>query len=201
MNAIRQLINHFEDMIELHVEPDDVRKWIIEHGFCDEVTFYYVDTDPKLFNGLFIERHLIGTKATGVYSEPLICREIFICKNAPDDERRLTEVKELLHILDRKEEHTSKYGQIEALIEYAATHLELPNEDGGISDAFAEYRALAILFPWEVRNLLKPAYDAKKISSDEIADLAKVPEIYIRLAMSERWEAAYEGLLGPKDEA
>lgn len=186
--------------MELHIEPDAVREWIIAHGFCDQVTFYYVDTDPALFNGFFVERHLTSIKATGVYTDPEICREIFICKNAPDDERRLTEVKELLHILDTPAEHTSSMGEIANLITYAATHLKLPNENGALSDAFAEYRALAILFPWEIRHLLKPAFEAKIISAAEIADLAKIPEVYISLIMSDRWEAAYEGLLGSKDD-
>lgn len=120
---IRRLIHAFEDIVDLHVEPDDVRKWIIENGLCDEIVFHYVDTDPALFNGIFIERHVDFIQATGVYREPKHCREIFVCDRQEEDMRRFTEVKEMLHILDRAEEQTTTLVGINGLINYAATHL------------------------------------------------------------------------------
>ena len=42
MHPIRRLINEFEDRSAFPIEPDDVRQWIVDNGFCDKFIVHYV---------------------------------------------------------------------------------------------------------------------------------------------------------------
>jgi len=205
MHPIRRLIHDFEDLVNLPVEPDDVRKWIVDHGFCDEVRVHYVDCDPLAFDGLYIERQggaLIEHHAA--YGAPHIVREIFINKNLSVERRRLAEVKECLHILDALIQRSATLDKINDMIVFAATRMRLKEKvdgpDVGMwADIAAFPQALAILFPWETRHLLKPKFDAGQLSSAEIADMVELPVAYVETVLSDQWESSYDFVLSCGD--
>ena len=76
--------------------------------------------------------------------------------------------------------------------------MQNPTSDGFAAniDRVAEFRALAILLPWEARNILMPHYKAGSITADDIARLADIPRKYVGVVMSEVWDAVFPVLRG-----
>ena len=192
MHPIRQLIQHFEDQLEWPIEPADVQLWVTQNGYCDEFIIHYVDCDARAFDGIYVHRQgNIQTRHAAVYGEPIIGREIFVNARQPEDLKRVAEVKETLHILDRCQQQTNTRAGVDDMISYAATRLKLGNDNGALTDVMAVPQALAILFPWKMRELLKPKYEAGSISAEELAQTAKLPVAYVELVLSDRWEHMY----------
>lgn len=192
MHPIRRLIQHFESQVNWPIEPADVQKWVTDNGFCDEFIIHYVECDPRAFDGIYVERQgAIQIRHAVVYGEPIIGREIFVNTRQPEGYKRLAEVKETLHILDMCSQRTNTKEGVNSMISYAATRLKLPTDDGSLTDIMAVPQALAILFPWKMRELLKDKYDAGLISAEELAQTAKLPVAFVELVLSERWEAVH----------
>jgi len=127
-------------------------------------------------------------------------REIFVNRRLPRERQRLAEVKESIHILDSCGQRMNKLVDINKMIGFAAKKVKLSPNNGAISDVLAFPQALSILFPWECRRILKPHYDAGRLSADEIAQVAELPEAYVELVMSEEWEENYEILLNANED-
>jgi hypothetical protein len=175
-----------------------VRQWIINEGFCDEIIVHYVDCDPTAFDGFYVQRRLTISRP-GVYADPVITREIFINRNLSEENRRVAEIKETLHILDIPLECTVNPASVKKVIDYAATRVNLSAEPGAIQDVVALPQALAILFPWEMRRLLRPHVEAGNVSVEEIAQVLRIPEVYAGLVLSDEWEAWYRVVLPETD--
>ncbi|WP_426036545.1 hypothetical protein [Brevundimonas sp. DC300-4] len=175
------------------MEPADVQEWVIKNGFCDEFIIHYVDCDPAAFDGLYLERQgneLI--RHAVVYGEPIFAREIFINERLHEAQRRVAEVKETLHILDQCGQKTTTKRGVDDMISFAATRMKLGHDGGALTDVMALPQALAVLFPWAARELIKPKYDEGLISAEELAQTARLPVAYIELVLSDRWEDSYQ---------
>jgi hypothetical protein len=192
MHPIRRLINDFEGRTQWPVEPADVQQWVIDQGFCDQFLIHYVDCDPRAFDGIYLERQ--GNEIVerrGVYGELIYTREIFINNRQPEPQRRVAEVKETLHILDRAGQKTTTLDGINDMISFAATRMKIGGDAGALTDIMALPQALAVLFPLKARELIKPKYDQGLISADELALTARLPVAYVELVLSDRWEQSY----------
>jgi hypothetical protein len=62
--------------------------------------------------------------------------------------------------------------------------------DAVMDDHLGLLRAVLILLPRDAISELKE----KQVSPEDVAKLARIPEEYARLAMSEYWEAVTEGI-------
>ena len=96
------------------------------------------------------------TKRNGVYSDPLLCTLIVYSSKLSLDWQRLVCAKELIHVMDGKEEKTETAEELEGLIEKLIGPLS--TEDFGLADLMAGkgklavYQALAVLFPDSARD-------------------------------------------------
>lgn len=197
MHPVRKLLLAFEDRDDFPIEPDDVRKWIIDNGYCEGFIVHYVDCDPLAFDGIYVERQggeLIRHDVP--YGEPKRMREIFINVRLPRERQRIAEVKESIHILDAIAQQTSTIEDINKMVAYAAKKVKLSADNGALADFIAFPQALAVLFPYECRRLLLPSYAQGKLSADEIAQVAELPEAYVELVMSPEWDDNYVFFVG-----
>jgi hypothetical protein len=109
---------------------------------------------------------------------------------------RMVCCKELMHAFDTASEKTSSRERFIQLME----QLESPPmaEDFSkmlIAEFRAEWMALIVLCPKEMRDQLKARIDAGEIDDAQAADLAKLPAIMMRAIKSEYYDAAIEDLI------
>lgn len=138
----------------------------------------------------------------GGYREPTYCADIFFDRDQTRDWQRLVCCKELLHLLDAEGNRVRTKEEIDHQIQ----RMVLPNEfqemelDGSrvITDKIAIYFAVAVLFPFASREMLLPYYNDGRLTSEDIARMADIPERYALLVMSDTWPAIHSILLGKK---
>ena len=151
--SLYNLIAHFKDCIELPIKVDDVRRWIIDNGFQEEIIFNPTDSNPAILKGLtvqYITRDTVygDPKRVTLITYPLklnSCWERFVC------------CKEMIHILDSKESRTASSEEINDL----TLSLTSPNENRTtspalIADESAIISSLRVLAPISIIDAIRP---------------------------------------------
>ncbi len=200
MALIHNLIEFFSTFTVIPIDPDDVKAQIIEYGVKDEIYFVGVTLDERILRGSLIHYY----KTPGVYSEPIICADIYYDRNQQRRWRRVICCKELLHILDHSVSRTATRESCEKLID---DFVAIVNDGASAysdeklhawTDTLTLYYAVSVLFPAEVRDEIHPLFADGKLSISEIADKADLPEELVRLVMSDGWPGLYDVILRRK---
>lgn len=186
------LIRHFSEKVDLPVDVNEVLAVLREHGNDDHVEFIGVDLDPEILQGKIKIFHI----REGVYSDPKRCANIYYHRGHDPDWQRFICCKELMHLLDPNGAHTITSDEIDELADKIGLPPELqdPNADGFAAnvDRSAEFRAAAILLPFESREILLPHYQSGAITSTDIARMADIPRKYVAFVMSSVWEGVHK---------
>jgi hypothetical protein len=189
---VRDLIRAFDTREKLPVDVNDVVAYLKAQQIKDEVNFIGVDINTEVMRGA-IHHFVIPGSA---YREPILCADIYYDKNQGSDWRRLVSCKELLHLLDPDSQKVKSkkdfIRQVEKIV--LPTEFQDTISDGAkvVSDRVATYLAVAVLFPLSSRAILMPAFKAEKLTTEDIAIIAEIPERYVALVMSDEWEAAHQ---------
>lgn len=181
------LIKEFSEREGVPVELEDVVEAVKKRGAKDEIYYWLeADLDPTILMGALEEWEYPDEEGKLHYVAHVDC-----AKSLPGDWKRLVVCKELLHLLDPPvlRVHT------EAEFEHLCHRLGLPPEDQDIekdgdktiSDRLGTYKAIAVLFPYAVREIFMPKYQANLISYEDIAKIVDVPARYAALVMSDHW--------------
>lgn len=124
--------------------------------------------------------------------------DIYVARSLSPEEKRIVQVKELLHILDPRVDRANTPEEVKALIESMALPLSEAEwtTDGSHaqSDRSGLLYAVPVLFPEAARQLLLPRHP-EQVSTDTIADMAGLPPLTTGFIMSEVWSAVYPGLM------
>ncbi len=188
----RDLVNRFRHQVHLPVNVNDVVACLREHGIDDDIAFIGVDLDPEILQGQIKIFHVRAQ----LYGDEKRHANIYYHRGHSLDWQRLICCKELIHLLDPVAAHTNLADEIDRLAERIGLPPEMqePPRDGVAvnTDRLAEYRAVAILLPWEARQVLMPLYQAGKITLDDVARLADIPRRYAAFVMNEVWETFHE---------
>ncbi|MBX5190105.1 hypothetical protein HJB86_14440 [Rhizobium sp. NZLR3b] len=188
---LKNLVEHFDNYTRLPVGVNAVRDQIVQLGVQDEIRFHLVDIDPTILRGL-IYRY---TKHSAPYSDPIFCSEICLAKDQEYEWQRIIAVKELLHITDTEEETAQSERAVDKLIERLSLPFELREETrSSLNDRSHVLPALAILVPKEIRRLLRELRAQDKITDIDVARMAKIPERYGAIVLSEMFENAIEAI-------
>ena len=189
--AIRELLDAFEGGISLPVDLKEIAEWTRNKGFQDEVEFIGVELDIGVIR-VFLHRFRFQK---AVYGDPVSAAHIFYATNQEPEWINMVCAKELTHLCDgsapvkRKEE-----------LENLLVRLAMPSDmkvlmedpEYAAFDKFGDAFGAAILLPMAARaQLLKP-YNDEVILPEDIARFAVMPERYVRIVMSDRWEPLYE---------
>lgn len=191
MTTKADLIAAFEDRTVLPIDLNEVAAWLLERRLQDEIRFIPVDLDIGKIRG-FLRRF---RRANGGWDiNPDEVSNIYYDRSQGAEWINIVCAKELLHILDAALCATKE--QYEKLTRSLALPKELKYllEDPGfaIVDKAGDLPASALLLPKAARELLLPAYEAKIIDDEAIAELAMIPERHVRAVMSPEWPAVYE---------
>jgi hypothetical protein len=193
---IPELIEKFASRKSLPVDVNDVLTCLKEHGNEDKIEFIGVDLDPDVLLGLIKIFHVRDV----VYADPIRYVNIYYNRTQSVDWQRMICCKEIVHLLDPTSAETKTSEEIFKLAEKIGLPPEMqdPTSDGiaTSTDRLAEFRAAAILLPWEARQVLLPAFKAGSLTTMDIARLADMPHKYVGFVMSDVWERVFPVLRG-----
>lgn len=188
---IPELIEQFSSRKSLPVDVNDVLNCLKENGNEDEIEFIGVDLDPDVLQGLIKIFHVRDK----LYGDPTRYVNIYYNRTQNIDWQRMICCKELFHLLDPTSAETKSSDEIFKLAEKIGLPPEMqdPTSDGIATntDRLAEFRAAAILLPWEARQILLAPYKAGAITADDISRLADMPRRYVGFVMSDVWDRVF----------
>lgn len=178
------IYEYFACFTKLPIRLDDIRDQALEYGIVQEFQFIPVDINPNVLMGklrLYEETLDDGSK----HKVAQIFWSSSITNNA---DRRLICCKEILHVFD-EDEHTAR--SIEA-VGTLIDQIVIPPSSGisasAMSDQIGMLHAVMVLLPRDALIELLPVVEAGRLSVEDVANLADIPEPYARLALSPVWQ-------------
>ncbi len=178
----------FATFTHLPIRLDDIRDQALEYGVVQEFQFIPVDIDPNILMGmhcLYEETRTDGNKHK--------VAQIFWSSSINDEAvRRLICCKEILHVFDDDKLTARSIEAVGTLID----QIVIPPSSGisasVMSDQIGMLHALMVLLPRDALQNLMPAVEAGRLSVEDVAKLADIPEPYARLALSPIWQDILE---------
>jgi hypothetical protein len=178
------IYKHFSTKTVLPIKLADVKAAILNTGEVAAITRFPVDMDELVLHGML----RVYRDRPPYAVEDRVMAQIAYYEGLTDEQIRLVCTKEMLHLLDHQVATAATQEQVSKLVEEITLPLEAVASLPGISDHTKLVHALCILVPQAARTLLKEAFDAGKMSIEDIARVARIPEPYARLVMNDRWE-------------
>jgi hypothetical protein len=192
--SIKKLIDFFSTFSIFPVELTDIRDQIVEeYRVGDQIEFLMVDVELDHLRGLhyrYQKKEIDGKIGTHSF--------IIVNRKLPIEEQRVVCCKEMIHILDEKMFRTSTASAVALL----ASRLLVPTASGDfgeadlavIKDKFAEYQAMAVLFPEEARDELFALFTDGKITVEEISKRLVLPIDKVAFVMTTHWPKVLDAL-------
>lgn len=187
------VIQIFADREEVPVDVNEVVDVLRGSGIKHDIFFYEVRIEDESLRGALLHWEWPNT-------DPIReCADIYYASDLGSDWKRLVCCKELLHILDKETYRVKTPAEVKRLVERIVlpTEFQDPIKDGigVITDRFAIYQAVAVLFPWATRELLLAPYKSQKLTVDDIAKMVDLPPRYVKLVMSDYWPDSYKTIV------
>ena len=191
---VRDLIEHFSGREIAPIEIDAVIEHMRSIGVKEEIYYWTADIDPGILQGEMAHWSYPDNNGD---SHPVV--DITVSKHLSIESQRLVTCKELIHILDAEAARVREADAIRHLIERIVLppdFLELKKDGiGAINDKLAIYQAVAILFPFAMRQLLKSKVEEGLISAKDIANIISIPERFVLIVLNDAWDRFYQALL------
>lgn len=184
------IVEHFCCHTVLPIKLSDVAEHIIETSPVDKLYRAAVDVDLEILKGAYRQYHHKPPYA--VDGETI--GEVIYNKHLGPFESRLVQCKEMLHAFDTDEERASDVEHVIQLAKDIILPLDILLKNNGnpsqhfLSDNHRLIPALAILLPRDFLDEIRPLYEDDKVSVTDIARLARVPAVYVRVALSPIWK-------------
>lgn len=195
---IVDVIKHFSDIGAGPIDvEDDVLPFLRANGVADVITIFEVDIESRYLKGKLAHWEPWEYQDDWAldFERPRCCADIYVAKELSHRWRRLIEAKELLHILDPIQNRVSTAAEVESLADKIRLPIEAETFAASghktITDALGLFEALAVLFPYKVRETLMEKFTSKALTVEAIADYMDLPEEYAYLVMSDLWETIY----------
>jgi hypothetical protein len=184
--SAKDLIRKFSGLDYLPVDIDTVVAELRSLGVKDEIYYFW---DQNLDHAV-LRGYIKIDEYPQLNGHPTKIAEISYAKMGHEWER-LVCCKELLHLLDPEDQRTWKPEDVNRLIEKIILPPDLvdPILDGvhALVDRVAIAYAVAMLFPLKAREIIMPAYQAKKFTLADIEEMAELPRRYVAMVMSDAW--------------
>jgi hypothetical protein len=183
--SVKKLIAYFSEKVELPIPISSVVEQIRLYSILDDISFVGVSLDERKIKGAFFEY----SRSPAVYAYPEFFAEVYYIETQPIEWRRFVVCKELLHLLDKKPAKSGNETEISELITSLCEGDTLNPEDEfqTWTDHLMVFYAMAILLPYNARELLLPGLSAGHLTVGDIAAMAQVPEIVVNFVMSDKW--------------
>jgi hypothetical protein len=185
------LYEKFAGYTVLPVKIDWVLEQVREDCKFDEILLIPVQMDINVLLG--IHRMFTRTDASGE-----VQRVVHVYYNSLLDEdrhlsmKRLVCCKELLHAYDSERQTAMSLSAVDHLIEGIVVP---PSSGMGASlesDHHGALHALMVLLPRDALDVIIPEHQGGKLSVEDVALLAGIPESYARVSLSPVWKDLVE---------
>jgi len=191
--SIATLIQKFSALEKVPVDVNDVIAELRTRGIVDEVYFFEPELNSYRLKGQLVHYEKWDYPASE--NGPIVrCADIYYARDLPRDWQRLVSCKEVLHILDPSGCLARTEDEVKTLFEKISLPPDMqdPLNDGGAvnSDRVALFQAVAILFPYTVRNLLMPHFPGT-FTVQDIARMVDLPPRFVSFVMSSSWEVMH----------
>jgi hypothetical protein len=195
--AILAKVAERQSIYSLPININYIRDAINELCGGADIRYYFVDIDPSKVRGYFKK----GYVTSGVYaSDSQLIGNIYVSNNQSEEWQNFVAVKEMMHLLDSETYSTKDKTDIANLLEDMSSVRDLlsvdmvvPRGQKLLADHTAIVSAIEILFPHEVRKLLRAKYADGKIADYELEKVAAIPERYARASMTDNWFERTDG--------
>lgn len=190
--SIQRLFAHFDTHTILPISPNTVRDQILELGVQDEIRFFFVDIEPGQLRGV-LYKYLRRPRP---YADPVLCANILIARDLPEEWQRVVATKELLHILDTDDfTAQSREAVSQLLVNFSVPQEMRQPTNSFYSDWVQLILALAILVPKDSREILRNLIAQDKINFEDAARIAHVPSEFMESILSDWFEQSVADIL------
>jgi hypothetical protein len=191
------ILDHFAAYTNLPIKISDIEGFILDRGFVDEIAYYVTDDDPGVLAGMLY--HVRASPPYRPYAGGKTIANIVYSEELSLSSQRVIVAKELLHIFDADGFAAKTQEQVSRLVGEislpAAAKAELQRlSPAGENDHNGILLGIAVLFPRDARDELKPLYDKGLLGDEEIGSLAEIPEAFVPLIMGDKWGAVLEAI-------
>lgn len=193
---VQQLLRKFQDETVLPVEVNVIQAAVLETSDVDTIEIYDVNADTDNLYGVFTRYR----RSPGVYAIPEDVCQIGVAIDISAKWRRLVLAKELMHCFDERDEQSVTEEDIKTLI------ADISGFDGHAdkghhyhAEALALCVALLVLVPRKARDILLQKFDADEITTDQIANLASIPNHCVAWILSEDYDAVERLVMQPSN--
>ena len=176
------IFEHFACYTRLPVRLDDIREHILDEGLVQTIRFYSVDLDPAVLPG-FVR----VSRWRPIYGDMGLHAEIFYSSALDENWRRLVVCKEMLHLRDKAAELAQSRADVIDLIRGIRVPLSIAMNLPTFSDHVGLIRALRLLIPRDALLVLREHSESGRITSEVVAKLARVPDIYTEFMLTSEW--------------
>ncbi len=196
--SVSQLIRHFEALGRIPVPMQEVvdafRKSLLDSG----LQVKGVNLPANVLRGTHYRYHHEPSSGSAVMPGKMA----MVIYSVQQDLgwQRLVCCKELIHVLDSSVVRTETKDDVIQLGHKLTEKDRRYKESGDLQwffDDIAKYQAVAMLFPFGLREEVMGAYTAKRISDEMLAEAVQIPEEYVRTVMSDHWKLLRESILLP----
>lgn len=185
------IYEHFASQTLLPIRLRDVRQFILNTGEATVIARYPVDDmDELVLKGML----RVYRDRPPYAIEDRVMAEIAYYSGLHPYEVRMVCCKEMLHLLDNHHATACDAEKVAQLVQEITLPFEAVASIPGLTDHVKMLHALAILLPPTALAILRDAHRENKLSPENVARIARIPEEWARLALSEQWAAISETL-------
>ena len=177
--SIRRLVKHLSTLEKPPVSLNQIRQWIIENHFQDEVWFVPTKKFAKLGGVVRFWRY-----HPRPYAQPSLVSTIYFDDSLHDADIRHICCKEMLHIFDGHSETTATRHEVEALISGLTSGATLREQVEKLGVEIGnQFVALVVLVPLHLLPPYEIKYRRGDISDSDIAAAFGVPNRFVKLIL------------------
>jgi len=195
--SIAKIIRHFEAIGRVPVSVADVLKQVQAVVLDEVVEVRALDRSADKIRGFHYRYHNQPHADSALMPESIAVAAYSI--QQPLGWQRLVCCKELIHIFDREPICTSSKEEVVRLGQKLTGESHFEKVDGEniqwFFDEIAKYQALAILFPFGLREELLAIKPPEKHDLAAISDVVQLPIEMVYTVMSDKWPLLREGIL------
>jgi hypothetical protein len=195
--SVGRVIRHFEALGRVPIDIRDVLALVRDIQQDQTVRLLSFEYDPGILKGTC---YRYGP--TDVSSSSKDTSIALFNRMTDAYSQRLGACKELVHVMDPRPLWTNEKATVIDLFERVrSTHAGSiaaplkPNDLGLFFDHLAKYTAMAILFPFSLREEIVALPPQKRPSLEKVSDWTEVPVDYIEPVLTPTWKMLRESLL------
>lgn len=192
-----EFFEHFASYTKLPVRLDHIRDQILATGEVSRIIRIPITVQDYIIYGGYNSYRDLTTYASN--SGNAVVAQVGYPRDMDESWQRIVTVKEMLHALDPIAATSSTKEKVDRLMSdlidsetKEAVGLPAHFDNNGM------FHALCVLMPRGVVDELRPLFkqDPVKYSTRKIADEARIPETFVKFALTDEWIKVLDGGIG-----